>query len=75
MLNYDSPLNSSFQKGRELSRVNFRKDVWDCYLRQGKNWPTAEWPGTSKDLRNNCGTHSAFVYIGMKKTPAEIQNQ
>ena len=21
---------------RELGRVNFRKGVWDCYLRQGK---------------------------------------
>lgn len=27
-------------RGR-LDRVNFRKDLWDCYWGQGKNWPIA----------------------------------
>ena len=47
---------------RKLGRVNFRKDIWDCYYRQGKNdqkWP--RWsarPHLSNRPRKNCGKYS-----------------
>ena len=40
-----------------MNWVNFRKDFWDCYLGQEKNWPIADRRVPGNDPRNNCGKH------------------
>ena len=42
---------------RRLGQVNFRKDFWDGYWGQRKNWPIADCHVPGNDPRNNCGTH------------------
>ena len=42
----------------KLGRVNFRKDVWDCY-----------WRVPSNDPRNNCGTHFGSCSLLVSKVP------
>ena len=44
-------------KTRRLGRGNFRKDFWDGYKGQGKNWPIADRHVPGNDPRYNCGTH------------------
>ena len=41
----------------KLNSVNFRKDFWDRYYGQGKNWPIDDLSVPSKDPTNSCGTH------------------
>ena len=40
-----------------MGRVNFRKDFWDYYQGQAKNWPIADQRVPNADPRNNWGTH------------------
>ena len=35
-------LFATLETRRELGRVDFRKDFWDCYWGQGENWPIAD---------------------------------
>ena len=42
----------------KMGRVNFRKDVWDCY-----------WRVPSYDPRNNCGTHFGSCSLLVSKVP------
>ena len=46
-----------------MERVKFRKDFWDCYWGQGKNWPIAEWRVPSNDPRKNCGTNFGSNFL------------
>ena len=41
-----------------MGRVNFRKDVWDCY-----------WRVPSYDPRINCGTHFGSCSLLVSKVP------
>ena len=66
---YDVRMRSSTRRNlvrtsnsrRNLGRVNFRKDFWDCYKGEGKNdqkWP--RWracPHLSNNPRKNCGKY------------------
>ena len=47
----------AFQETGPWGRVNFRKDFWDCYWRQGKSWPMADQLVPSNDPWNNFTTH------------------
>ena len=41
----------------ERRNCDVRKDLWDCYKGQGRNWPIADRRVPSNHPRNNCGTH------------------
>ena len=41
----------------KLGRVYIRKDFWNCYERQKKNWPIVERHVICNVPTNNCGTH------------------
>ena len=45
---------------RNLGRVYFRKDLWERYREQEKNWPIADRRVPSTDPKNNCGTQFSF---------------
>ena len=42
---------------RERRNCDVRKDLWDCYKGQGRNWPKADRRVPSNHPRHNCGTH------------------
>ena len=48
---------ATLESRRELGRVNFHKDFWDCYWWRGENWPIADRRAPNNDPRYNCGTH------------------
>ena len=56
----------SFRAFRETGpwgRVNFRKDFWDCYWRQGKSWPMADQRVPSNDPWKNFTTHFGSSFL------------
>ena len=48
---------ATLETRKKLGRVNFRKDLWDYFQGQGKNWPMADRRVPSYDPMNICGTH------------------
>ena len=48
---------ASLEAKRELGRVNYRKDFWDCYWEWGKNWPIAVRRIPSNDPRSLCESY------------------
>ena len=45
---------TTLETKRNLGCVNFRKDVWDGFWGQRKNWPIAEWRVIRNNFRNLC---------------------
>ena len=49
---------AALETNRKLGRVNFGKDFWDCYKRQGKNWPIADQRDSSDNPETQLGDAS-----------------
>ena len=49
---------AALETNRKLGQVNFGKDFWDCYKRQGKNWPIADQRDSSDNPETQLGDAS-----------------
>lgn len=47
----------------KLGRVDFRKDIWDCYWCQKNQLPLAHWRVPSNNPKHNCGTHLGSSFL------------
>ena len=52
---------ATLETKRNLACVNFRKDFWDGFWAQRKNWPKAERRVIRNNSRNLCGPSLILV--------------
>ena len=46
---------------RKMGQVNFRKDFWDCYHTEKKNWPIADW--SQEKIAENISPPVPFSFL------------
>ena len=54
---------ATLETRRKLGRVHFRKDFWDGYWGQWKNWPIADQHVRSNDPRSLRKTRPSFPLV------------
>ena len=63
---------ATLETRRMLARVNFRKDVRECYWGEEQKWPIADQCIHSNDPRNNYGTHFGSSSLIVSKVANEL---